>query len=146
MMKRNILILVLVIIVISFLILYRIYSSKDNNQVLKNEKYTKLFNNALTSDGAHSEGFFSELSDLFLKEPEYFIEQLSTLNDEDRKSISFHVAYIMCINEPELNNEFKDVLYGVKHREKDLKFNVILDNLIKEYEKIKNDIENQNND
>lgn len=52
----------------------------------------------------------------------------------------------MCINEPELNNEFKDVLYGVKHREKDLKFNVILDNLIKEYEKIKNDIENQNND
>ena len=144
-MKRKILILVLVIVAISLLILYRTYSNKSNNQVLKDEKYTKLFNDALASDGVYSEGFYGELSNLFLKEPEHFVEQLSILNDEDRQTITFNVAYIMCINEPELNKEFKDVLYAISYRGKDLKFNAVLDDLIKEYEKIKNDIENQNN-
>ena len=80
---------------------------------------------------------FSELSNLFLKEPGHFIEQLSMLNDEDRKIISFNIVHIMHMNEPELNKGFKDTLYGVKHRKEGTEFNVVLNDLIEEYEKIK---------
>ncbi|WP_313758108.1 hypothetical protein [Tissierella sp.] len=138
-MKKNMSIIFLVVFIIVTLILFMIHVNKNNNKISEDEKYTKLFNDALVADGAYAEGFYSELSNLFLREPDYFIEQLSLLNKDERETISFNVAFIMCINEPELNKKFESTLSGIEHKDNNLEFNTTLDNLIKNYESIKND-------
>ena len=108
-----------------------------NNYIYEDERYTTLFIEILTSDGAQAEDLFFQLSQLFLKEPIHFIEQLSLINKKEKEEISYSLAYEMLMNESEKNNNFKNTLYGIEYKDNCSDFNTTLDNLIHDYENIK---------
>lgn len=136
-MRKKIFILTgLIIILLPIIMTYII---KGDEKIIEDKEYTKLFNEALTSDGAYAEGFYSEISSFFLENPTYLIEQISLLKEDERDTILFNLAYIMCINETDLNEKFNNLLYEIRYKDKNLKFNDTLDRLIEKYESIKKD-------